>query len=619
MPFRRKENLIARNDTVVNKIASYFEENKHKDASITKPVLLQSWSGNGKSTIAAEFAYRYGSQFVGTFWFDCNHSLSEQFEEIAHLLEIDIPASKTKQEKRHLCIDFTKNFINNRSCLLIFDNLLYFNTIEEFLPKSGKSRSLVLTTSSSQKHSDFFRKIPIEKISKEEALSLLLSGLDYDVEDVSEAENMVEFFDRLPFALELANSFLKDHNPVNITHFLNEIKERSIEWEGLVKTDNFNILHSSPSLLALIERNFERLKNYKEGYNELLNIVSVIGCLYLIKDKLDFHLIKEILGLQDDIPTDDIKFKKIAKYICDTGFSEENPDGFIIHSIYLEFFKLFQIKQPELFQTTQVKLKHAFQTINTQKRMGAWIANSLDKPIVELLDYSLSKHSTQEEHQIQTYFNLLASLFDVQSFYGLHEDCLATIAKASNLLEQAVKAPSFLKNDLEFLKGETLHKMKRYDDAYKIYKKLGSGRAAMRLRGVIYLHVYTGHIHRIRREWVKAEKNYSDAMLHCIEYREQQTDEQFLTNKLSIQLHQKCLFDQTDDKMKLQRVEQYIDETIDKLLEFSPFGREEFNKSNPHHYPFEIGQQLIQKCSTLPLSPALQVITFRELDEKHTS
>ncbi|MBK8406096.1 MAG: hypothetical protein IPL25_19110 [Saprospiraceae bacterium] len=53
------------------------------------------------------------------------------------------------------------------------------------------------------------------------------------INDKKSAIEIIEFFDFLPFALEIANRHITEYNDICLSEFLKELKDSSLKWEGL--------------------------------------------------------------------------------------------------------------------------------------------------------------------------------------------------------------------------------------------------------------------------------------------------------------------------------------------------------------------------------------------------
>ncbi|MBK8406097.1 MAG: hypothetical protein IPL25_19115 [Saprospiraceae bacterium] len=143
----RKSNLVSRNIKTVVNVSTYFEENKFKDASLVKPVLLKTWSGEGKTTIALEFAYKQGINFISSIFIDASRSIDTQLANMADMkFKVKLPSHIDSLNAIKFKVDYVKDYVNAHASLLIFDNVTEVEDIEKYLPKKGQSRSIILTT-----------------------------------------------------------------------------------------------------------------------------------------------------------------------------------------------------------------------------------------------------------------------------------------------------------------------------------------------------------------------------------------------------------------------------------------------------------------------------------------
>ena len=310
LEFHRKVNITNRSLQVIEDISSTFEKNKNLDASVSKPVLLKSWSGEGKTTIAVEFAYLQGKNFISSFWIDANISIREQYVDIAqNKLGLTIPVDIEDKERIKFQINAVKDYINSHNSLMIFDNVNSLDDIDNFLPTSGKAKTIVITTNFNIKHIDKFNEINIPKLEKEDALIILLNGIDTNKANKEIALNICEIFGYSPFALELANSYLSEYPSLDIEFFYQDIRDNTIKWEGMNRNNNFNFIHSTPSIRLLIEKKIDKLDIENEIDNHSKSLLSLIGAMEFVSYDFKYDEIKKCLGIKTEDKLNLLKFE----------------------------------------------------------------------------------------------------------------------------------------------------------------------------------------------------------------------------------------------------------------------------------------------------------------------
>lgn len=619
--FTRKVNIVNRSKYAVSKIAAYYEENKFKDCSTIQPILLKSWSGEGKTTIAIEFAFQFGLQFIASFWIDSSKSIGDQFEKISqNCLNIQIENYKDEKELRQKRIDALREYINKHAVLIIFDNIDELSEIERFLPKTGKSRVIAITTNFNLKTETFFHEIELPKLTDSEALQILCQGFKIKNKETEIAINISKLLGNSPFALELANSFLLEYSDISLLVFYNDIRENTIKWEGLQKEKGFNFIHSSPSVISLIERRIIKLDETNDVDKLSKEVLSIIGCMEIAGDVFDYNTIKECINLKEDSKENLLMFNKIKNRLSGLGLVANSDNKFIVHTLTLEYLKNYTIYLNILQRIIDYKIDDLKKWIPLQIQMGIWIGcnDSIDS-LEKLLLYYLNNFKPTHSNEINRLIMCFMFLHDQLYFNSLNERDLNCIEMALMLANSDGDFKYFdvRLNNITYQKALVLHKMEKYDDAMNIYQNLTTNRSPMSSGlDLINCLIYSGHIYRKDNRFEDAIDIYKRGLLNADKFLEGGyiSEANSLIIKIRIYLFLDCCYKEAGLTNELSSNKIFLDEHINNLMKFAPDNVKEMDSHNIHRYPFEIGQQMINPNSLKPLDTMLQVITSEPVD-----
>jgi hypothetical protein len=540
---KRKNHLSKRSRNVVSKMAELFEQNKFKDASAIFPLLLQCISGEGKTTIVSEFTHKYGLQFFATFYIDCQYSIKNQFANFASsdFLDIDIPSSIQKEEEK---INFkkekVKDYVNTNSVLLIFDNLDKLNAVEEYLPKAGKSRAILLTNDLSIK-TPYFSKIEVPKLTEIDALEILFLGLIPSKDDYRIGKEIVGFLGFLPFGIELANSILLDEN-LPVDYFLIHLKQESIKWSDLQRRDGLNFIHSSPTIIALVEKKFSILKEDDVIHDLAKAVISCIGCMGVAHDEFSIKEIKKDIGCSENNTELLLKFNKAQKLLLQLGIDSDEKN-FIIHTLTLEYIKMFLIQKNILIGYIDNKLQDIDVWINTQVTLGFWILlDTAFEGMESLLRYFGKHFESINTNDINILTHFIVQFCKKLDFFDNEDKCLKWVDFGLSICQSDRDFEFFdLRNDeLLVWKAIALHKKEMYEEALDIYTGiLAKGKLGNPILFIAIL-MYAGDIFRLKKNKEKALRCYEHANYYIKEHCEKHnllSDVQCLVQKTKVLIY----------------------------------------------------------------------------------
>lgn len=609
---KRKPLLSRRSQRVVTEIAKSFEDNKFNDSSIVKPILIRSESGEGKTTIVSEFAFKYGLQFLGTFYIDCNFSIRNKFIDFAssQYFDIKIPEEKQEEEIAEFKIESVKSQINTNPVLLIFDNVETLQSIEEFLPKSGKSRAIILTNNLAIQ-SPYIEEIDIPKLSDEEAFEILFLGFNLRRENIDTAKKIVAFLGHLPFALELANSLLlTDFKDVPLTFFFDSLKKESIKWTELHRKDGINFIHTSPTIIALNEKKFNKLTKDDEIDKLVKVVISCIGCLWIANEELKFEEIQKGIGLSKDKDEDMFKFNKIKNRLLQFGIDSDG-EKFIVHTLTMEYVRYFLIEKSVLQGYIKHLLQKMHMMIDFQKQtLMCIIADGTLNGIKSLITHLNNLFPPKNTNDSNIIIGFILALHKDLYFYSKDDDCLEIIELGLSIAD---KDKNFEYNkerqsDLLYHKAVVMHRLGQYDEALEIYKKLYSEFPPYSPFDYINTLIYAGDIYRYKKDRESAIKLYEHALLVCNENEQYFSKEAYLIQKIRVHIFLSYFYKTFNIDDSFATNEKELDKLMVNLRMLSEKEIKEID--NIEEYPFELFQQMLQGDTFKPLHVALKVRTL---------
>jgi len=293
-PFKKVPFIIKRNRDILSEINTYFEGTKEFDISEIQVPLIKGCSGEGKTTIATEFIFSQGFNFIACIYIDAYFEIECQLEKFAELhLGVQINFESDKNKIKEFKINAVKHYIQTHRVIVIFDNVVRLESIREFIPNTGKCRIIVLSTNlNTYPHSEV-RTFELNEINDSEAFELLSHNIEDRELDLAELKKILKEVGYSPIALEEFNFHLRNNKNVSINEFLEIIKRESLTLESFTNYGSFSTraIHNASTLFTMLE-----LKVKDLGDNQIDTLVkkllSVISSLVKSKSafKYDFIL-----------------------------------------------------------------------------------------------------------------------------------------------------------------------------------------------------------------------------------------------------------------------------------------------------------------------------------------
>lgn len=142
MPYPFNKNFVGRED----ELKWLYEKLKAgADVSLGQTAVATGLGGIGKSQLAVEFAYRYGSRYDGgVYWLDMSdpEGIANQIAQFAapHAMNIQGYGQMPQDQIVQMVM---KEWQGTRNRLLIFDNVEDMSVVDKWKPKYGRTRVMI--------------------------------------------------------------------------------------------------------------------------------------------------------------------------------------------------------------------------------------------------------------------------------------------------------------------------------------------------------------------------------------------------------------------------------------------------------------------------------------------
>jgi hypothetical protein len=214
----RPVDLIGREDL----LADLHQRLASQDGLSPRLVALRGVGGCGKTSVAAEYAYRHKAEVGVAWWFPAEDrtGLEAEFARLAPLLG----AAGAMFEPRDPVVSVHAVLADSpQPWLLVFDNAPDAGSVREFLPPAGMGRVLITSQNASWPPSQAVEVMPLE---------LQVAG-DFLVNQTGDADRaaaaeLASALDGLPLALEQAVAYARETG-LSLAEYLELFRQRQID------------------------------------------------------------------------------------------------------------------------------------------------------------------------------------------------------------------------------------------------------------------------------------------------------------------------------------------------------------------------------------------------------
>ena len=329
VPYHRNKFFTERDDT----LQILHRELQLQDAvALSQPQAITGLGGIGKTQMALEYAYRYGSTYAAVLWVqaDSPASLVSSFVDLAHVLNL----SERDEQDQNMIVEAVQRWLRlHADWLLIFDNMDDPGAAEQFVPKAISGHLLFTTRAQALNNIAWCVEIQPMKpdigalllLRRAEILALQATLEQADKEDSMLASEISGELDGLPLALDQAGAYIKAE-ACSLNDYLSLYRTRRqhlLQQRGSVDE---KYPHSVATTWNI---SFDKVQHSRPAAAELLNF-----CAFLAPDAIPETIITkgaihlgDVLGKVATDPVElDLTYREALKY----SLIQREPDANII-------------------------------------------------------------------------------------------------------------------------------------------------------------------------------------------------------------------------------------------------------------------------------------------------
>jgi hypothetical protein len=193
---------------------------------------ITGMGGVGKTQLAIEFAYRYGSYFKGVHWLNLADPTVLDFEIVQCGRRMGFANWPSKQSDQANRTEF--EWKRNGPRLLIMDNFEDSDQSHVVLSRFRHSNLRLLVTSrrSDWPYATGLLSLQLDLFTLKESLAFLSQSIKKRKDRRDDLVALARRLDNLPLALELASRYLGDHPRLSIAEYLRQ-SERALEHPSM--------------------------------------------------------------------------------------------------------------------------------------------------------------------------------------------------------------------------------------------------------------------------------------------------------------------------------------------------------------------------------------------------
>ena len=306
-----------------------------RKTTIGQGASFQGIGGLGKTQLAVEYAHRYRDKYEGVVWLTVDQNIETQLVDLAEKAKwvnvgVDAKAKMAIANARYSALSNT---------LLIYDNVDNYDEIKLLFPHA--SNHILLT---SRNNIQGFKSVPLNTLDEDNSLKLLSHESNRDIEEseLAAAKDLVEKFDGLPLALEMAGAYV-DHLGISWNQYLalfeakglSFIDQADIRGSTNHESNIRNTLSLSDELLATTD-NIENIINLlawganeaidqtlmakmlNEDETELIVPIATAIKLKIIKKEEDGYILHRLVRdvWREQRPLNSVFAEKVAKHLA---------------------------------------------------------------------------------------------------------------------------------------------------------------------------------------------------------------------------------------------------------------------------------------------------------------
>jgi len=304
-----------------------------------KPAALYGLGGIGKSQLAAEYAYRYSSDYNVVWWIrsgrptgDADESTSERSAaesmatdlatDFARLAtELDLPQKYDRDLS--VIVGAVRRWLEqNKRWLLIFDNAELPSDLRNYLPRTDAGH--VIITARNPNWGNTATPLEVVKFDRKESVKFLIERTRQD--DGKAADALADALGDLPLALEQAGAYIEETGDT-LTGYLSLFLERQ---ESILKRGKPVDYHATVD--ATWEISFWQAKKESKAGSDLLNL-----CAFLAADNIQEQLLiegaQELPGSLASAIADKMRFNDAVAALRRYSLISRGKGSFSVHRL----------------------------------------------------------------------------------------------------------------------------------------------------------------------------------------------------------------------------------------------------------------------------------------------
>jgi tetratricopeptide (TPR) repeat protein/ribosomal protein L29 len=493
---RRTSNFIGRKSDLLT-LARYL-----KQGGVS--LITTGMGGVGKSTLASEFAYRYGHYFLGgVYWlsFDDPSAIDSQIAACGGYDAMQVYHESEQLTLEQRCARVQAAWNEPIPRLVIFDNWDQVGErqarqlLQRYLPKGSGCRVLITSRNSEWPSHQALHRVPLGLLSRLESIALLQSyRVDLNEHD---ADTIAEELGDLPLALTLAGRFLERYQEQAFgvpQIYLSNLRNKLLDHRSLTDADR--------SVRVTFAMSYERLQVADE-IDDLAITALAHAAYFAPNEPIPQTLLQSSCGATDPgneeqglLHADAIKrlfqlglveqasegwlriHRLIARYVQET-MNDSEAQEWVENLVMLNSAYYAEQSHPAGFTWLMPHLRHCYQARTTTNHIrSAEFANALGCAEQEQINYSVAEPLFQYALTILerdlgidhpttiTTMSNLANLYYLQGRYGEAEDLyLHILSLRAKLLDANHPNIANILNNLANL----YHLQGRYEEAEPLF------------------------------------------------------------------------------------------------------------------------------------------------------
>ncbi|MEI6426842.1 MAG: tetratricopeptide repeat protein, partial [Pseudanabaena sp. ELA607] len=290
---------------------------------------VEGMGGLGKSELALQYAWRYRQEYAARYWLTLRGVGLAQAVVTLASRTLPLPEAMQSATLDEQAAWYWRHWLPQEGkVLVIFDDV---NDLQS-IPKQARplaDRFQILVTTRKRKLSSQFADIPLDVISKDEALELLrklLGNLRVDREIVS-AKAICEDLGRLPLGVELAGRYLQLDEDLRLSDYRQRLKI-SDESLDLLETEEIN---ATRGVIAAFELSWQELSASTAKVGMLLGLFAPADIAWSLVEAVAAQLNIDEVELREG--------KKQLNNLCLIKAVDQDRTRFAMHSLTRQFLQ----------------------------------------------------------------------------------------------------------------------------------------------------------------------------------------------------------------------------------------------------------------------------------------